>query len=110
MPPDSTTNATINATEKGNLTFNLQPKGIAIVEGKSLLVTKGGKENATALIVDLNGIRPNDPRTSTCVAFFNTNSTGKLAFLHNMIAIYQVKASPGGTAIRMWEWKGADLP
>ena len=30
--------------------------------------------------------------------------------LHNMIAIYQIKASPGGTAIRMWEWKGADLP
>lgn len=41
LPPDSTTNATINATEKGNLTFNLQPKGIASVEGKSLLVTKG---------------------------------------------------------------------
>jgi hypothetical protein len=28
----------------------------------------------------------------------------------NMIPIYQVKASPEGTAIRMWEWKGADLP
>jgi hypothetical protein len=27
-----------------------------------------------------------------------------------MIAIYQVKASPAGTAIEMWEWKGADLP
>jgi hypothetical protein len=27
-----------------------------------------------------------------------------------MIAICQVKASPEGTAIRMWEWKGADLP
>jgi hypothetical protein len=27
-----------------------------------------------------------------------------------MIAIYQVKASPAGTAIEMWEWKGTDLP
>jgi len=27
-----------------------------------------------------------------------------------MIAIYQIKASPEGTAIKMWEWKGADLP
>jgi len=107
MPPDST--ATINTTERGNLAFNLRPNGIAIVEGKSILVTKGG-EKATALLVDLNGVRPNYPRTSTGVAFFGTNSTGKLAFLHNMIAIYQVKASPGGTAIRMWEWKGADLP
>ncbi|HXX98060.1 MAG TPA: hypothetical protein VEL11_13195 [Candidatus Bathyarchaeia archaeon] len=47
-------------------------------------MTKAGKntngpeqENATALLVDLNGVRPNDPRTSTGVAFFSTNSTGK---------------------------------
>src|SRR5215203_2930738 len=38
MPPDATT-ATINATETGNLTLNLQPNGITFVEGQSLLVT-----------------------------------------------------------------------
>jgi hypothetical protein len=120
MPPDATT-ATINATETGNLTLNLQPNGITFVEGQSLLVTEGGggnnnsggaeqQENATAVLVDLNGVRPDDPRSSTGVIFFSTNSTGQLAFLDNMIAIYQVKASPEGTAIRMWEWKGAELP
>jgi hypothetical protein len=117
MPPDATTTATINATETGNLTLNLQPNGITFVEGQSLLVTEGNsnnngteQENATAVLVDLNGVRPNDPRSSTGVIFFSTNSTGQLAFLDNMIAIYQVKASPAGTAIEMWEWKGADLP
>jgi hypothetical protein len=122
MPPDTTT-ATINATETGNLTLNLQPNGITFVEGQSLLVTEGRdsnnddddggaeqQENATALLVDLNGVRPDDPRSSTGVIFFSTNSTGQLAFLDNMLAIYQVKASPEGTAIRMWEWKGAELP
>jgi hypothetical protein len=119
MPPDATT-ATINATETGNLTLNLQPYGITFVEGQSLLVTEGGggnnssgaeqQENATAILVDLNGVRPDDPRSSTGVAFFSTNSNGQLAFLDNMIAIYQVKASFEGTAIRMWEWKAADLP
>ena len=116
MPPDATT-ATINATETGNLTLNLQPNGITLVEGQSLLVTEGNsnnngaeQENATALLVDLNGVRPDDPRSSTGVIFFSTNSTGQLAFLDNLIAIYQVKASPAGTAIEMWEWKGADLP
>ena len=113
MPPDATT-ATINAIETGNLTLNLQPNGITFVEGQSLLVTEGGngaeQENATAVLVDLNGIRPDDPRSSTGVIFFSTNSTGQLAFLDNMIAIYQVNASPAGTTIRMWEWKGADLP
>jgi hypothetical protein len=120
MPPDATTIATtINATETGNLTLNLQPNGITFVEGQSLLVTEGRgsnnggaeeQENATAVLVDLNGVRPDDPRSSTGVVFFSTNSTGQLAFLDNMIAIYQVKASPEGTAIRMWEWKGAELP
>jgi hypothetical protein len=123
MPPDATTTtttSTISATETGNLTLRLQPNGITFVEGQSLLVTEGGvgnsnnggaeqQENATAVLVDLNGVRPDDPRSSTGVAYFSTNSTGQLAFLDNMIAIYQVKASPEGTAIQMWEWKGADL-
>ena len=117
MPPDATTTATINATETGNLTLNLQPNGITFVEGQSLLVTEGNtnnngaeQENATAVLVDLNRVRPDDPRSSTGVIFFSTNSTGQLAFLDNLIAIYQVKASPAGTAIEMWGWKGADLP
>jgi hypothetical protein len=122
MPIDGIAAATIiTAKETGNLTLKLQSNGITFVEGQSLLVTQGGggnnnsggaeqQENATALLVDLNGIRPDDPRSSTGVAFFSTNSTGQLAFLDNIIAIYQVKASPEGTAIQMWEWKGADLP
>ena len=117
MPPNAN-DTTINATETGNLTLKLQPNGITFVEGQSLLVTGGGsnngggaeqQENATAVLVDLNGVRPDDPRSSTGVVFFNTNSTGQLAFLDNMIAIYQVKASPVGTTIQMWEWKGADV-
>jgi hypothetical protein len=117
MPPNAN-DTTINATETGNLTLKLQPNGITFVEGQSLLVTGGGsnngggaeqQESATAVLVDLNGVRPDDPRSSTGVVFFNTNSTRQLAFLDNMIAIYQVKASPVGTTIQMWEWKGADV-
>src|SRR5215212_1427752 len=98
MPPDATTTAaTINATETGNLTLNLQPNGITFVEGQSLLMTEGNsnngaeQENATAVLVDLNGVRPDDPRSSSGVIFFSTNSTGQLAFLDNMLAIYKVK-------------------
>jgi hypothetical protein len=122
-PSNTTSAVTINATETGNLTLKLQPGGITFVEGQSLLVTEVGDsnnqdgdngeqqpENATAFLVDLNGVRPDDPRSSTGVAFFSTNSTGQLRFLDNLIAIYQVKASPAGTAIQMWEWKGADVP
>ena len=115
IPLNTTTDLIINATERGNLSMNLQPSGITIVKGQSFLTTKADnnsnseQENATAILVDLNGIRTDDPRSSTGVVFFETNSTGQLAFLDNMIAIYQVKASPEGTDIRMWEWKGADI-
>jgi hypothetical protein len=118
VPTQGVTTIPINATETGKLKLKTQPNGITLVEGLSILKTKVGvgdnisgteqQENATAILVDLNGVRPSDPRISTGVAFFSTNSTGKLAFLDKIIAIYQVKASPMGTAIRMWEWKGAD--
>lgn len=105
----------INATERGNLSLIHQPNGITIVYGYSFLTTKLANndtmkpENATAILVDLNGVRSDDPRSSTGVVFFKTNFTGQLAFLDDMIAIYQVKSSPEGTDIRMWEWKGADI-
>jgi len=40
IPPVHTSTGTINATERGKLRFNLQPNGVSLVEGKSLLVTK----------------------------------------------------------------------
>jgi hypothetical protein len=75
MPTDATA-ATINATETGNLTLKLQPNGITFVEGQSLLVTEEGgnnsggsaeqQENATAMLVDLNGVRPDDKKFNWC--------------------------------------------
>jgi hypothetical protein len=51
MPPIATTTTTtttattINAIETGDLTLKVQPNGITIVEGQSLLVTQGGNGN-----------------------------------------------------------------
>lgn len=79
-----------------------------IVNGQSIITTNNYNssgnmkpDNATAVMIDLNGVRPDDPRISTGIVFFKTNSTGHLDFLDNMIAICQVKASPKGTDIRM---------
>ena len=114
MPPNATN--TINATETGNITLNIQPNGVNFAQGQGFLVTEEGdngaqeEENATTTFVELSQVGPGDTGSGTGVVFFSTNSTGQLAFLDNMIAIYQVKASPAGTAIEMWEWKGADLP
>ena len=78
MPTQGVTSP-INATETGKLKLKPQSNGITLVEGQSILVTKGGvgdnnsataqQENATAMLVDLNGLRPGDPRISTGIAF-----------------------------------------
>jgi hypothetical protein len=114
MPPNATN--TINATETGNITLNIQPNGVNFVQGQSFLVTGEGdnaaqeEENATTTFVELSRVGPGDTGSGTGVAFFNTNSTGQLAFLDNMLAIAHVEFSPEGSTLKIWEWKGGTLP
>src|SRR5688500_3876292 len=114
MPPNATN--TINATETGNITLNIQPNGVNFVQGQGFLVTEEGdngaqeEENATTTFVELSRVGPGDTGAGTGVAFFSTNSTGQLAFLDNMLAIYQHEMYPGVDTIREWEWKGGTLP
>jgi hypothetical protein len=116
MPPDATaTGAVINSTERGNFTVNNLPDGLSINQGQGLIMTEdddgdGQEERATATFVSLARINPDGIGSATSVVFFNTNSTGQLAFLNNMIGIAQVELSPEGTTVRIWEWKGGTLP
>jgi hypothetical protein len=117
MPPNatSTTEAIINATERGNFTINTLPNGLSINQGQGLIMTEdddGGQEEekATATFVSLSHTYPSRIGSGTSIAFFGTDSTGQLAFLNNMTGIAQVDFSPEGTTVRIWEWKGGTLP
>jgi hypothetical protein len=114
MPPNAP-GIVINATETGNVTSNIQPNGLSIEQGQGFIVTEDGaaaekEENATFTYVMLSRANPGDTGSGTGVAFFNTNSTGKLAFLDNMLAIAHVEFSPEGSTLKIWEWKGGTLP
>jgi hypothetical protein len=114
MPPNATN--TINATETGNITLNIQPNGVALAQGQAVIMTEEGdngtaeQENATTTFVELGRAGPGDTGSGTGVVFFSTNSTGQLAFLDNMLAIYQHEMYPGVDTIRVWEWTGGTLP
>jgi hypothetical protein len=116
MPPNATTGTTINATETVNATVNILPNGLAFDHGQSLIVTEGDEggaaeqENATTTFVDISRMNPDGTGSGTGVVFYNTNSTGQLAFLDNMVGINQGELSPEGGNIRIWEWKGETLP
>jgi hypothetical protein len=114
VPPNAAATTTINATEIGNVTVNIQPRGVSLGQGQSLIVIDGDgvaeQENATTTFVDVSRTNPDGIGSGTQVVFFSTNSTGQLAFLDNMLAIAQIEFSPEGYTIRMWEWKGGKLP
>jgi hypothetical protein len=115
LPPNGT--GTINATETGNVTINIQPNGLSFNQGHAVIMTEGdaaaeGGENATISFVLLTRTNPDGSGSGTSVTYFSTNSTGQLAFLDNMVAIGQVDYSPeeGINRFAEWEWKGGKIP
>ncbi len=116
MPPNTTNDTTINATETVNATINILPNGLALDKGQSLIVTErrdddtAEQENATTAFVDISRMNPDGTGAGTGLVFFSTNSTGHLAFLDNMVGISQSEFSTKGGIIRTWEWKGGTLP
>src|SRR5215203_5888187 len=84
IPPNAT-GTTINSTETGNVTINIQPNGLSFDQGQAFIVTEDDAaeegENATITFVLLSRTNPNGTGNSTSVTFFSTNSTGQLAFL-----------------------------
>jgi hypothetical protein len=115
LPPNAT--GTINATETGNVTTNIQPNGLSFNQGQAVIMTEGDAaaqegENATISFVLLTRTNPDGSGSGTSVTYFSTNSTGQLAFLDNMIAIGQVEYSREEDINRFaeGEWKGGTLP
>jgi hypothetical protein len=115
MPPNATGDV-INSTETGNVTINIQPNGLSFNQGQAIIMTEDGaaeeEENATITFVLLTRTNPDGSGSGTSVTFFSTNSTGRLAFLDNTVAIGQVEYSPeeGINRFAEWEWKGGTLP
>lgn len=115
LPPNATD--IINATETGNVTIDIQPNGLSFNQGHAVIMTEGGAaaeggENATISFVLLTRTNPDGSGSGTSVTYFNTNSTGQLAFLDNLVAIGQVEYSPaeGINRFAEWEWKGGTIP
>ncbi len=112
MPPNAP-GVVINATERGNLTVNVQPNGVSIDQGQGIITAEGDdgqEETATTTFVALSRTDAEGTTgSSTGVAFYNTNSTGQLAFLDNMVGIFQLEFTPEEATIKIWEWKGGTL-
>jgi hypothetical protein len=98
MLPNST--ETVKTKDTGNAIARLTPTG-NIAQGQIHISTEDGSENATVFFTEIG-----QNERGVGVAYFSTNSTGKLAFLDNMVAVIQDEVQPNGdTMITAWEWR-----
>jgi hypothetical protein len=97
--PNST--ETVKTKDTGDAIARLTPTG-NIAQGQIHISTEDGSENATVFFTEIG-----QNQKGIGVTFFTTNSTGKLAFLDNMVAVIQDEIQPNGdTHITAWEWSG----
>jgi hypothetical protein len=97
--PNST--ETVATKDTGNAIARLTPIG-NIVHGQIHISTEDGRENATVFFSEIG-----QNEKGIGVAYFTTNSTGKLAFLNNMVAVIQDEIQPNGdTLITAWSGEG----
>ena len=101
MLPNST--ETVKTKDTGNAIARSTPTG-NIAQGQIFINTEDRSENGTVFFTEIgqNG-------KGIGVAYFSTNSTGKLAFLDNMVVVLQDELQPNGnTVISVFEWRGEE--
>ncbi len=108
---DAKIKGTIDINELGTYSSVVRPGGILYGEGQGLYTAKDGSgEMATWKgygIGRFTGPTGGGVRVSYRGSlFYRTNSTGKLSFLNNLVAVFEYEADESGnTAAKVWEWK-----
>ena len=90
-------------------TFWIVPVGKDVVygEGQNVITTKDGQETATCKAHGI-GISSGQSKKVSFrgSVFYKSSSNGKLAFLNNMIGVFEANENESGNGvIKIWEWK-----
>ena len=83
-----------------------RPGGAMYGEGQGVLMSKDGQEMATWTGQGIGRFTSPGKIRFTGSLFFSTSSTGKLAFLNNLVAVFEYQSDESGnTSAKAWEWK-----
>ena len=83
-----------------------RPGGATYGEGQGALMSKDGQEMATWTGQGMGRFTSPGKLRLTGSLFFNTSSTGKLAFLNNLVGVFEYETDESGnTSAKVWEWK-----
>ena len=102
---NATINENINATNTGTTVNTIQPNGVFHAKGQGFIMTQDG-EVATYNSQVVGNVTIDGRVLSVGVNFWNTPSTGELAFINDMMNIFKFQADQSGNISAMgWEWK-----
>jgi len=96
----------VEATDMGTYWSTPRPGGAIHGEGQGVFISKDGQEMATWTGQGVGRfISPGKIRFVGSL-FFSTASTGKLAFLNNLVGVFEYESDEiGNTSSKVWEWK-----
>jgi hypothetical protein len=102
---NATINGNINATNTGTTVSTVQPNGIFHTKGQGFILTQDG-EVATYTNQVIGNLTREGNVLSRGAGFWNTPSTGKLAFLNDMMSVFRLEVDKEGNLSAIeWEWK-----
>jgi hypothetical protein len=98
---NGTMNGNIEVTNTGEYVSVSKGNNLVYDQGQAVIKTKDGSETANYTFIEVfNGTHFQG------ASAYNTNTTGKLSFLNNILVIYKIEADASGNfAGTHWHWK-----
>ncbi|MGA9844133.1 MAG: hypothetical protein WBQ25_17660 [Nitrososphaeraceae archaeon] len=94
-----------NVTSLGTWTNTFRSPRINYGVGQGVITTADGQDMATWTGYGVGKSNIKGVMTYHDIIFFNTNSTGKLAFLKNLTGLHTSEVAGNKQTAKIWEWK-----
>ena len=94
-----------NVTNLGTWTNTFKSPRINYGVGQGVITTADGQDMATWTGYGVGKSNIKGVITYHDIILFNTNSTGKLAFLKNLIGLHTSEVDGNKQTVKIWEWK-----
>jgi hypothetical protein len=96
----------IETTEIGTYSASPGSSGAIYGEGQGMIMTKDGQDMATWTGQGVGRFTSPGKIRFTGSLFFSASSNGKLAFLNNLVGVFEYESDEqGNTSSKVWEWK-----
>ena len=109
--PTMETSVSIEGNFKGiqvkqHLTYIAKPVSPGVIHGKAKGVTMAGESEMVVSTGEGVGRVTSSGVSWRGTGFFRTSSTGKLAFLNNLVGLFETEVDiEGNFTEKIWEWK-----